>query len=98
MRLSKTLSLAALTFAAGLSGLHAAETGVSIGLQLEPPHLDPTGAAAGAIDQVLYSNVYEGLTRFASDGTIIPGLAESWDISEDGLTYTFKLQEGVTIP
>ena len=28
-----------------------------IGLQLEPPHLDPTSAAAGAIDQVLYANV-----------------------------------------
>ena len=41
-----------------------AKDSVTIGLQLEPPHLDPTSAAAGAIDQVLYSNVFEGLTRF----------------------------------
>ena len=68
---------------------------VTIGLQLEPPHLDPTSAAAGAIDQVVYSNIFEGLTRFSSDGSVIPGLAESWEISEDGLTYTFKLREGV---
>jgi peptide/nickel transport system substrate-binding protein len=65
-------------------------------MQLEPPHLDPTSAAAGAIDSVLYSNVFEGLTRFASDGSIIPGLAQRWVISDDGLTYTFKLAEGVT--
>lgn len=96
MRISNSLSLAALTLVAGLSGVYAAETSVTLGLQLEPPHLDPTSAAAGAIDQVLYSNVYEGLTRFASDGTIIPGLAESWDVSDDGLTYTFNLHDGVT--
>ncbi len=73
-----------------------AQGDITVALQLEPPHLDPTSAAAGAIDSVLYSNVFEGLTRFASDGAIIPGLAKSWEISEDGLTYTFMLNEGVT--
>ena len=73
----------------------ASKTDLTVGLQLEPPHLDPTGAAAGAIDQVLYSNVFEGLTRFASDGSIIPGLAKSWDVSSDGTTYTFHLHKGV---
>ncbi|WP_281856761.1 ABC transporter substrate-binding protein [Litoreibacter halocynthiae] len=78
-----------------LTGAAIAKTDVTIGLQLEPPHLDPTSAAAGAIDQVLYSNVFEGLMRFASDGSVINGLAEDWDISEDGKTYTFKLHSGV---
>ena len=64
-------------------------------MQLEPPHLDPTSAAAGAIDSVLYSNVFEGLTRFMGDGSIVPGLAESWDISDDGTVYTFHLHDGV---
>ena len=73
----------------------AAKTDLTVGLQLEPPHLDPTGAAAGAIDQVLYSNVFEGLTRFASDGSIVAGLAKSWDVSSDGKTYTFHLNKGV---
>ncbi|NCX83449.1 MAG: ABC transporter substrate-binding protein, partial [Rhodobacteraceae bacterium] len=73
----------------------AKTTDVIVGLQLEPPHLDPTSAAAGAIDQVLYSNVFEGLTRFGPDGSVNAGLAESWDISDDGLTYTFKLRSGV---
>lgn len=74
----------------------AVRANITVGLQLEPPHLDPTSAAAGAIDDVLYSNVFEGLTRFGSDGSVNPGLAKSWEISEDGLIYTFQLQEGVT--
>ena len=79
-----------------LAGAASARDTVTVALQLEPPHLDPTSAAAGAIDQVLYSNVFEGLTRFMGDGSVVPGLAESWEISEDGLTYTFRLQDGVT--
>ncbi|AUQ51502.1 glutathione-binding protein GsiB [Phaeobacter inhibens] len=79
-----------------LAGAAAARDTVTVALQLEPPHLDPTSAAAGAIDQVLYSNVFEGLTRFMGDGSVVPGLAQSWEISEDGLSYTFTLQDGVT--
>ncbi|GGG80905.1 ABC transporter substrate-binding protein [Salipiger pallidus] len=87
-------ALAALLLSA--SPLLAAPPGLTIALQLEPPHLDPTSAAAGAIDSVLYANVFEGLTRFTETGEIVPGLAERWDISEDGLTYTFHLRDGVT--
>lgn len=73
----------------------AQQTDLTIAIQLEPPHLDPTSAAAGAIDSVLYSNVFEGLTRFTETGAVVPGLAESWTISDDGLTYTFALRSGV---
>ena len=39
---------------------------------------------------------YEGLVRWNVDGTeVIPNIAESWDISEDGTTYTFHLREGL---
>ena len=93
MKLKLLTSVAALSLMVGAA---QAETGLIVGLQLEPPHLDPTSAAAGAIDQVLYSNVFEGLTRFGPDGSVNPGLAESWDISEDGLVYTFNLRSGVT--
>lgn len=85
---------AALAALAGLA--QAQQTSITIGMQLEPPNLDPTGGAAAAIDEVVYANVFEGLTRYQADGSIAPALAERWDVSEDGTVYTFYLREGVT--
>ncbi|MCH8467454.1 MAG: ABC transporter substrate-binding protein [Roseinatronobacter sp.] len=73
----------------------AQRTDISVGMVLEPPNLDPTSGAAAAIREVTYSNIFEGLTRFGPDGSILPGLAHGWDVSDDGLTYTFPLREGV---
>ncbi len=73
----------------------AARTDVTLGVRLEPPGLDPTAGAAAAIDEVVYANIFEGLTRIGPDGSVAPALASAWDISDDGLTYTFKLHSGV---
>ena len=88
------LAAAALAFASCTSAM-AARTDLVLGVPLEPPHLDPTAGAAAAIDEVLYANVFEGLTRIGSGGEVLPALAESWTVSEDGKTYTFKLHTGV---
>jgi len=68
---------------------------VTIGMQLEPPILDPTASPAAAISEALYGNLFEGLVQFAVDGSVLPQLAGSWDVSADGLTYLFHLRPGV---
>jgi len=73
-----------------------AETQSWIGIQQELTVLDPTADATAAIDVMLVQNVYESLKTVAESGQVVPQLAESWTIFEDGLTYTFKLAEGVT--
>ncbi|MER9316890.1 ABC transporter substrate-binding protein [Mesorhizobium sp. M0659] len=94
MKLWKTILAAAVLALAG-SQAFAARTDLVIGIPLEPPHLDPTAGAAAAIDEVLYANVFEGLTRIGPNGEVLPDLAESWAISDDGKVYTFKLHTGV---
>ncbi|MDE0307415.1 MAG: ABC transporter substrate-binding protein [Albidovulum sp.] len=81
--------------AAASSAALAANSTITVGMQLEPPNLDPTGGAAAAIDEVVYANIFEGLTRFSADGSVRAALAHSWDISEDGTAYTFHLNDGV---
>ena len=66
-----------------------------VGQIAEPKSLDPAAVTAVNDFRILV-NVYDGLTRYR-DGTleVEPSLAESWEISEDGKTYTFKLRSGV---
>ncbi len=60
----------------------------------EPDSLDPFQSAASDTEAIMH-NVFEGLVLYDETGAIIPGLAESWEISEDGLTYTFHLRDDV---
>lgn len=74
----------------------AAKTTIVVGLQAEPVTLDPhqvTDYNTGrAVDPM-----FERLVRFKDESTELePGLAEKWDISDDGLTYRFSLRSGVT--
>jgi peptide/nickel transport system substrate-binding protein len=66
-----------------------------VGQIAEPKSLDPHAVTA-VNDFRILMNVYDGLVRY-KDGTleVEPALAKSWAISDDGLTYTFELQEGI---
>ncbi|WP_425292688.1 ABC transporter substrate-binding protein [Agrobacterium larrymoorei] len=89
-------------FGAGLAlslgstaALAAQKTSVVLGMGIEPAGLDPTVAAPVAIGQVTWQNIFEGLTTIDKDGKVQPQLAASWNVSEDGKSYTFHLQQGV---
>ncbi len=60
----------------------------------EPDQLDPHMTSAYASFQVL-ENVYDTLVQPGADLSMEPALAESWDISDDNLTWTFHLRDGV---
>ena len=93
------LSSAALATAASALPLHAQAQGrkdsIVLAMALEPPGLDPTAGAASAIAEITHYNIFETLTKINADGTVSPLLAESWEVSPDLRTYTFKLRRGV---
>lgn len=60
----------------------------------EPNSLDPHIATGNTASYILY-DLFMGLTTFDGAGKLVPGAAESWTISPDGLTYTFRLREGL---
>ncbi|MDQ2065888.1 ABC transporter substrate-binding protein [Xinfangfangia sp. CPCC 101601] len=98
----KTSVLAALATAASSGFNLAMAQGNGIFTLAYPtsfPDLDP--ATSFSNDGAVLANAYEGLTRYISatetePSRIEPLLAQSWEVSEDGLTWTFKLREGVT--
>ncbi|ASJ76436.1 ABC transporter substrate-binding protein [Granulosicoccus antarcticus] len=95
--MNKRFSLPALlVLTCAVSNAFAARTDIILGVQLEPPNLDPTAGAAAAIDEVVYANIFEGLTRFGPDGSIKPALAAGWSIEDEGLRYIFGLRADAT--
>jgi len=76
----------------GESGTELAEQQVlHRGNGAEPQTLDPH-RAEGVPSSHILRDLFEGLTAEAPDGTLIPGVAESWNVSSDGKIYTFQLR------
>ncbi|GAA4002087.1 ABC transporter substrate-binding protein [Sphingomonas humi] len=95
-RFDRSASLLLLVAAvAGLNGCRQAGTGevdaVIIADRL-PKLSDPLSGNLAAPDLMLVSNVAQGLVRFDAAGDIAPGLAERWAVSDDGLSYVFRLR------
>ena len=59
-----------------------------------PDGLDP-GVTNNSFAQYVLTNCFEGLVTYDSEGSVVGGDAESWEISDDGLTYTFHLRDGL---
>src|SRR5687768_13910457 len=60
----------------------------------DPRSMDPALSTDVPTGRVV-AYLFDGLTRFTPDARVVPGLAKSWEISPDGLTYTFHLRNGV---
>lgn len=60
-----------------------------------PARVNPLFAPLNDTDADLASLVFSGLTRLGLDGQVLPDLAQSWEVSPDGLNYTFKLRRDV---
>lgn len=90
----------ALALAMGLTAVLAAPAALArddvvLGLQQEPTVLDPTADATASIDTIMSHNVFESLTSVTESGEIVPDLADSWTVSDDGRVFTFDLADGV---
>ena len=66
-----------------------------VAMQADITNLDPHVSSNG-VSNTVTNTMYEALVTFDADANIIPMLAKEWTMSEDGLTYTFVLNEGVT--
>ncbi|AGB40434.1 ABC-type dipeptide transport system, periplasmic component [Halobacteroides halobius DSM 5150] len=64
-------------------------------LASDPPTLDPAHATDTTSSRVI-RNIFDGLVQYNKDLEIVPAIAKSWDVSKDGLTWTFNLRKDVT--
>jgi peptide/nickel transport system substrate-binding protein len=69
---------------------------IRIGSLYEPQNLDNTAGAGQGINEAFNGNVYEALFKLTDTGAVEPSLVADYTVSDDGLTYTFTLRDGVT--
>jgi peptide/nickel transport system substrate-binding protein len=93
--LTQSASLAALASLPPAALAQGRKDAIVMAMTLEPTGLDPTASAASAIGEITLYNIYETLTKINPDGSVTPLLAESWEVSPDLRTYTFRLRRGV---
>ncbi len=91
--MQRMIALACIAFLA--FGTARADTTLVVSMAADPTGLDPEAVLNNTSGFVM-ATIYDGLIRY-KPGTVEvePGLAQSWDVSSDGLTYTFHLRKGV---
>ena len=101
MKKSLVLALVVLFAAPALFAAASAETSegsveqiLTFALQNEPDGLDP-GITNNSFASPVLLNVFEGLVIYDESNSIVGGSAESWEISDEGLTYTFHLRDNL---
>lgn len=90
-RLIALLLIPALALAAGACRAKPQGTVDVVVIGAEPKVRDPAAGPLAPSDAILLQNVAQGLVRFDASGNIVGGLAERWNVSDDGLSYIFRL-------
>ena len=88
-----TASVAGSLLLAGCDGQSGGITRVAA-IGPTPRLVETVGAPLAAGDALVRANMAQGLVRFDERGQVVPGLAERWNVSDDGLSYIFRLQTG----
>lgn len=92
----KRFVIALILIVSAATGVGAAEKVFVYHLAAGPDALDPAKCNNARCQRVMWA-IYEPLVNLSKDlRSVTPGLAESWEVSADGLTYTFRLRRGVT--
>jgi len=91
---SFALALVLSTSAIAMVSAANAESVLRVANVGEPDTLDPQNMS-GTWENRIAGDMFLGLTTEAADGSVIPGAATEWKISEDGLTYTFKIRDNL---
>ncbi len=95
MRRGFTIRASIVLLVAVLAGVGLAQTTFRIAIGVDPDTLDPVQGTTTTVDNVL-DYMVETLVTIDTSGTLIPGLATDWSTSDDGLTLTFTLRDGVS--
>ncbi len=85
--------------APGMTAFQEAKQGGTLNLGFglgQIPTLDPAQVTLGIVAGELVANLFSGLVQFDEQLGLIPDLAETWEVSPDGLQYTFHLRQGLT--
>lgn len=89
----KRFSLAAISLAIVALAAPAHAQTLKVGIIGDPASLNPTRITGGVWEEDVLRDLFAGLVEVSQDGQLIPGVAESWELSEDGKTYTFRLRD-----
>jgi len=95
-----SLMYALLSFHSQTAGLCTVEVPASGGTFVEgfvgaPQHLNPLLSDPFPVDRAVTALIFDGLTRYDKEGILVPALAQSWSVSDDGLSVRFKLRDDV---
>ena len=95
LKKSLTIILCALLLVSTFSAcgeIKGSDAGIVFPIDKDPEYLDPQIISYSGAKNII-ANCFEGLVTLNDKGEIVPGCAETWVVSPDGLTYTFRLRE-----